>query len=123
MGNVQEVFSVYPENKTLPVEVDTVADLMIRHDSGSVSQIHLDYIQRPFQRSGTISGEKGWIRYDLANPGLWPNLPEIAHPAVFGTEQNMKRISNTLTKWIPSSIMSGRAGSDIFSMHQMPQRA
>ncbi len=68
MGKVQEVYSVYPENKTLPVEVDTVADLMTRHDSGVVSQIHLDYIQRPFHRSGIISGEKGWIRYDLANP-------------------------------------------------------
>ena len=68
VGNVQEVYSVYPENKTLPVEVDTVADLMTRHDSGVVSQIHLDYIQRPFHRSGIISGEKGWIRYDLANP-------------------------------------------------------
>jgi len=70
MGDVQEVYSVYPKNESLLVEVDTVADLMTRHDSGAVSHIHLDYIQRPFHRSGIISGEKGWIRYDLANPRI-----------------------------------------------------
>jgi spore coat polysaccharide biosynthesis protein SpsF len=80
MGNVQEVFSIYPKNKTLPVEVDTVADLMTRHDSGAVSQIHLDYIQRPFQRSGTISGEKGWIRYDLANPRVMAQFAGDSSP-------------------------------------------
>ena len=68
MGNVNEVYSVYPKNESLPVEVDTVADLMNWHDSGAVSHIHLDYIQRPYHRIGTISGEKGWISYDLAKP-------------------------------------------------------
>ena len=68
LGTVEEIYSIFPDNQLLPVSVDTVADLMTRHDSGAVSHIHLDYIQRPYHRSGIISGEKGWIRYDLANP-------------------------------------------------------
>ena len=68
LGDAREVYSFYPQNESLPVEVDTVADMMTRHDSGTVSHIHLDYIQRPYHRSGIISGEKGWVRYDLANP-------------------------------------------------------
>lgn len=46
-------------------DIDIIADIMISHNSGCVSQIHLDFIQRPFHRSGLITFEKGWISYDF----------------------------------------------------------
>jgi predicted dehydrogenase len=38
---------------------------MIRHASGAVSQIHLDYLQRPSARFGAVVCERGTLRYDL----------------------------------------------------------
>jgi predicted dehydrogenase len=53
------------DSSALDLEVDVIADLMIRHGSGAVSQIHLDFIQQPIHRSGTVSCGRGWIDYDL----------------------------------------------------------
>ena len=38
---------------------------MIKHNTGAVSQIHLDYVQQPSHRSGLITFEKGWVSYDF----------------------------------------------------------
>ena len=67
LGSVEKVQAVFPEYNALQVDVDVVADLMLCHTSGAVSQLHLDYVQRPLQRCGVISCEKGWIRYDLVS--------------------------------------------------------
>jgi len=80
MGKVKEVYSLYSQNELLPLEVDTAVALMTRHDSGAVSHIHLDYIQRPYHRSGVVSGEKGWIRYDLANSNVMAQFAEDNTP-------------------------------------------
>ena len=39
---------------------------MIKHKSGAVSQIHLDFLQRPSHRNGTITFEKAWLSYDFS---------------------------------------------------------
>jgi hypothetical protein len=49
----------------LPLAVEAIADIMVKHDSTAVSQIHLDYIQRPLHRRGTLTFERGWLTYDL----------------------------------------------------------
>lgn len=67
LGPVEKVQAVFPEYNQLQVDVDVIADLMLCHTSGAVSQIHLDYVQRPLQRCGVISCETGWIRYDLVS--------------------------------------------------------
>lgn len=46
-------------------DVDVCADLMIRHQTNVVSQVHLDYIQRPSHRSGLVTFENGWASYDF----------------------------------------------------------
>ena len=66
-GDVASVYGLISPSDVLPLEVDTIADLMMHHKSGVVSQLHLDFVQRPLHRSGVISCERGWIRYDLAN--------------------------------------------------------
>jgi len=58
------VFCVLNHEK-LDLEVDAVADFMIQHRAGAVSHIHLDLLQRPAQRRGILSFERGWIDYDL----------------------------------------------------------
>ena len=50
----------------LNLDVDVCSDLMIRHKSGAVSQIHLDFLQRPSHRSGIVTFEKAWLSYDFS---------------------------------------------------------
>jgi spore coat polysaccharide biosynthesis protein SpsF len=65
LGPVQGVYGLMPASDLLSLDVDVIADLMIQHSSGAISQLHLDMIQRPAHRRGTISCERGWIAYDL----------------------------------------------------------
>ena len=64
-GPARKVAAFFPKSDKLSLDVDTVADIMIHHDKNAVSQIHLDYIQRPASRSGTLAFEQGNLRYDL----------------------------------------------------------
>lgn len=54
----------------LDADVDGLDDLMIAHDGGASSQIHLDYLQRPYTRTGTLVCSRGVLRYDLAGGSL-----------------------------------------------------
>jgi spore coat polysaccharide biosynthesis protein SpsF len=64
-GPVRRVAWVLPETDLVTVDVELLADLMLEHVDGQVSQIHLDMIQRPAHRTGVLSCERGWISYDL----------------------------------------------------------
>jgi spore coat polysaccharide biosynthesis protein SpsF len=59
------VYGEISEYNQLDVDVDVCSDLMIKHNTGAVSQIHLDYLQRPSHRSGLVTFEKGWVSYDF----------------------------------------------------------
>jgi spore coat polysaccharide biosynthesis protein SpsF len=82
LGPVEKVQAIFPEYKQLQLDVDVIADLMLCHTSGAVSQIHLDYVQRPLQRCGTISCEHGWIRYDLVSGQVMAQSANETNPRV-----------------------------------------
>jgi len=65
-GPVSRVVALFPESERLSLDVDVRADLMLVHEGGAVSQLHLDFIQRPYHREGIISCETGTMRYDFA---------------------------------------------------------
>ena len=65
LGPALCVSCVLPKSDLLSIDVDVIADLMIEHASGSISQIHIDLIQRPAHRQGVVTCERGWINYDL----------------------------------------------------------
>jgi spore coat polysaccharide biosynthesis protein SpsF len=54
----------------LNLDVDVCSDLMIKHKSGAVSQIHLDFLQRPSHRSGLVTFENAWLSYDFSKMEL-----------------------------------------------------
>jgi len=82
LGPAQAVVGVLPRSARLPMDVDVVADLMLHHSLGSVSQIHLDYLQRPAHRCGVISCERGWISYDLIRGRVIAQMDGEAAPRV-----------------------------------------
>ena len=65
LGPARRVSAILPQCSLLKVDVDAVADLMVDHSTGAVSQVHLDMIQRPAHREGVVSCERGWCRYNL----------------------------------------------------------
>ena len=53
-GLPTHVFGEITDYQKLNLEVDVCSDLMIKHKSGAVSQIHLDFLQKPSHRSGFV---------------------------------------------------------------------
>lgn len=64
MGKVEEVFCLAGHQSSLEVDVEDVAALMCKHVSGALSEIHLDYVQRTYERGCHIVGEQGSIFWD-----------------------------------------------------------
>jgi spore coat polysaccharide biosynthesis protein SpsF len=64
-GLSTHVFGEITEYQQLNLDVDVCSDLMIKHKSGAVSQIHLDFLQKASHRSGLFTFEKAWIFYDF----------------------------------------------------------
>ncbi len=68
LGPAKKAVAFFPSSERLTLEVDTISDIMIHHDKNAISQIHMDYIQRPMSRSGSIAFEQGCLSYDLMRP-------------------------------------------------------
>lgn len=86
LGPARVVSCLLPGSDLLPLDVDVIADMLIQHTSGAVSQIHLDYIQRPIHRRGVVSCERGWIRYDLVMPKVVVQFEDEPVPRVLWEE-------------------------------------
>jgi predicted dehydrogenase len=67
LGEVQEVFCMADHISSLEIHTEDVAALTCRHTGGSISEIHLDYIQRNYQRGCHIVGEQGTIDWDFSD--------------------------------------------------------
>lgn len=56
----------------LEMDAEDIADIVLLHDGGIRSNLHLDYLARPPVRTGAITGEGGTIAWDLnARTLLW----------------------------------------------------
>ena len=65
LGDVQEVFCVAGHLSSLDISTEDVAALICTHCNGAISEIHLDYVQRSYERGCQIVGERGSIFWDL----------------------------------------------------------
>jgi predicted dehydrogenase len=65
LGEVSEVFCIADHTSSLEINTEDVATLVCRHISGSLSEIHLDYVQRTYERGCQIVGELGSIFWDF----------------------------------------------------------
>jgi predicted dehydrogenase len=65
LGEVQSVFCCAGHLSSLEIETEDVAILVCRHTSGAFSEIHLDYVQRSYERGCQIVGELGSVFWDF----------------------------------------------------------
>jgi predicted dehydrogenase len=49
----------------LGLETDGLAELLLRHDSGVLASVHLNFLQRDMQRSMQVIGSEGTIRWEF----------------------------------------------------------
>jgi len=85
-GDPVIVAGMVSDSELLDLDVDVISDVMVRHKSGCVSQIHLDYIQKPSHRSGLISFERGWVSYDYSEHRVIAQGPADAAPVTIWSD-------------------------------------
>jgi predicted dehydrogenase len=67
MGRVETTFCAAEHLSSMEIDVEDVAMLICKHESGSLSEIELDYVQRTYERGCHIVGEGGAITWDFGS--------------------------------------------------------
>ncbi len=85
LGEVRDVMCMAGHVSSLEIATEDVAEIVCRHVSGAISEIHLDYVQRTYERGCQIVGERGSIFWDFnqkqvrwfdAASGEWTTLSQ-----------------------------------------------
>ncbi len=66
-GPVENVSCIARKLSTLEIDVEDTAALTLEHESGVLSEVHLDFIQRTYSRSLQIIGSEGTLRCDFSS--------------------------------------------------------
>ena len=67
MGKVKRVNAMWGHHPSLKMETEDVATIMIQHENGLISQIHLNYIDRDFTWQTRVVGSEGKVVWDYVN--------------------------------------------------------
>lgn len=81
-GTLHLEYSNLSSSKWLDLDVEDIADLVLRTDSGVICSIHMDFIQKVPQRKCSIIGSEGRIDWDLIGDSVKvyrKNCSEIAY--------------------------------------------
>ncbi|HEY9080141.1 Gfo/Idh/MocA family oxidoreductase [Magnetovibrio sp.] len=65
LGPSQVRASVPGHSGTLEIPSEDIADVILVHDTGAQSSVHVDYVTRPAKRVTEVSGTQGRIEIDL----------------------------------------------------------
>lgn len=65
LGDVVDVYCAAGHLSSLEIATEDVAVLVSRHLLGALSEVHLDYVQRTYERGCQIAGEAGSIFWDF----------------------------------------------------------
>jgi predicted dehydrogenase len=114
LGGMKSVFCWAGHLSSLEIETEDVALLVCRHESGAMSEIHLDYVQRTYERGCQIVGALGSIFWDFngkevrwydADSKQWTNY---AQPEAWETNQmyvdEMKHFLECLEQKRPTAL-------------------
>lgn len=67
MGKVKRVNAMWGHHSSLDIETEDVANIIMQHENGRTSQMHLNYIDRDFTWQTRIVGSKGTVIWDYVN--------------------------------------------------------
>lgn len=63
-GEVSQVSCFLDKGSDLEIETEDIAAILLRTDTRTIVEIHLDYVQRTYSRGCQIIGTEGTIRWD-----------------------------------------------------------
>ena len=64
-GNVNNIKAFTGKNSHLEIDVEDVAEVIMKFESGILGSVHVDYVNRRGQRDGMILGDEATVKYDL----------------------------------------------------------
>jgi predicted dehydrogenase len=67
-GEVEDVRGLAARVSSLELDVDDVAELICRHAGGTVSSVHMDFLDRSYNRRSRWIGEHGTIAWEWGGP-------------------------------------------------------
>jgi predicted dehydrogenase len=91
MGEVQSVSAYVGQISSLELEVEDIAEITMRHSSGALSHIHLDYYQQPKHHALEIVGERGTIRWEEKTNKALLLRPGASQPVSFQPASSFER--------------------------------
>jgi len=65
LGDVAELFCFAGKVSNLEIDTEDTAEVLLKFQSGTIAEIHLDYTQRAYQRNYEFFGEKGTLKWDF----------------------------------------------------------
>ena len=65
-GPVSSVSGLWTASQSLGIDVEDAAEMQLRHASGCISRIHVDYLRRTYTRRCTVVGTDGTLVWDFA---------------------------------------------------------
>lgn len=66
LGNVKKLSCFAGKVSTLEIDVEDVAEVILQFENSAIAEIHLDYLQRFYQRNFEFFGEKGSMYWSMA---------------------------------------------------------
>lgn len=69
-GKVNDLKSVSSKISHLQINVEDVAEIVMKFASGILGSVHVDYVNRRGQRDGMILGDEASVKYDLLKSEL-----------------------------------------------------
>lgn len=64
LGEVKEVFCISDKISNLEMDTEDFAAILLKFESGTITEVHLDCLQHIYRRSCELIGEKGLIIWD-----------------------------------------------------------
>jgi predicted dehydrogenase len=69
-GPVRNVSSMMAKVGNLEIDVEDTADILMEHQSGVISSVHLDYLQRVTARTCKVVGSEGTLIWDYSTDSV-----------------------------------------------------
>ncbi len=63
--------------ETIGLDVEGLAEILIHHDSGVLSSVHLNVVQRDYQRECHVIGSEGTVTWSFSDPSV---TCRVGHP-------------------------------------------
>ncbi len=74
LGEIKEVSCFANKLSNLKVNVEDVADIILKFKNNKIASIHLDFIRKGYSRNCTIIGEKGTLYFDYTDQIVYQYL-------------------------------------------------